>query len=125
MKGSEDVLIFEYNPEAGKHIIDEVDLIFLLDYNIPKRSGKWPQHVQNARAKRILIDHHPYPKKACDVVISHPKKSSTSELIFRLIDQLGEYESMNHATAECIYCGMNDRIQEVLPTTQTILKFLR
>lgn len=106
MKGSEDVLIFEYNPEAGKHIIDEVDLIFCLDYNIPKRIGKMATHVQNAHAKRILIDHHPYPEKACEVVISHPEKSSTSELIFRLIDQLGEYESMNHATAECIYCGM-------------------
>ena len=106
MPSSDDVLIFEYNPEVGKHIINEVDLIFCLDYNILKRIGKMAPYVQNAKANRILIDHHPYPEKDCNVVISHPDKSSTSELIFRFIDQSGEYERMSHDTAACIYCGM-------------------
>jgi len=39
-------------------------------------------------------------------VISYPEVSSTSELIFRLLYQLGEYESIDKDIAECIYCGM-------------------
>lgn len=106
MHGANDVLIFEYNPEAGQRIIENSDLIFCLDYNVPKRIGDMAPYVQNAQAGRILIDHHLYPENSCDVVISHPEISSTSELIFRLLCQLDEYENLSDESAECIYCGM-------------------
>ena len=106
MKGAGEVLIFEYNPEAGKKIIENSDLIFCLDHNIPKRIGEMGPIVENVNAPKILIDHHPYPSDSCSVTISHPEISSTSELIFRLFYQLGEYEKITQDIAECIYCGM-------------------
>jgi phosphoesterase RecJ-like protein len=35
-----------------------------------------------------------------------PELSSTSELAFRIIWQLGGFDSMNKACAACLYCGM-------------------
>lgn len=106
MKGTENVLVYEYNPEVGQHIITNAELIFCIDFNVPKRIGKMAPFVTASTAKKILIDHHPYPENSCDVVISYPEISSTSELIFRLLYQLGECESIDKDIAECIYCGM-------------------
>ncbi len=106
MKGTENVLVYEYNPEVGQHLITNAELIFCLDFNVPKRIGKMASFVTASNAKKILIDHHPYPENSCDVVISYPEISSTSELIFRLFYQSGEYEYIDKDIAECIYCGM-------------------
>lgn len=106
MKGTENVLVYEYNPEVGQHIIMNAELIFCIDFNVPKRIGKMAPFVTASTAKKILIDHHPYPENSCDVVISYPEISSTSELIFRLLYQAGEYEYIDKDIAECIYCGM-------------------
>lgn len=106
MKGTENVLVYEYNPEVGQYIITNAELIFCIDFNVPKRIGKMAPFVTASTAKKILIDHHPYPENSCDVVISYPEISSTSELIFRLLYQAGEYEYIDKDIAECIYCGM-------------------
>ncbi len=106
MKGANEVLVYEYNPEAGQRIIENSELIFCLDFNVPKRNGEMAPFVQKSAAKKVLIDHHPFPGNSCDVFISHPEISSTSELIFRLLYQLDEYGKINRESAECIYCGM-------------------
>ena len=61
----------------------------------------------NAKAHKILIDHHlnPSPDFA-NVVISYPQISSTSELIFRAICRMGHFSDINLGCAECIYVGM-------------------
>ena len=40
------------------------------------------------------------------LTVSHPHMSSTSELVFRIIWQLGGFEEMSRKCAACIYCGM-------------------
>ena len=63
--------------------------------------------VARAKADRILIDHHLNPdRNIAKLVISHPQMSSTSELVFRLILQLGGFEDMTQSMATCIYTGM-------------------
>ncbi|HHT30038.1 MULTISPECIES: DHH family phosphoesterase [Petrimonas] len=106
MKGSDDILIHEYNPKAAQVIFDHADLIFCLDYNIPKRVGGMAPLLEKSSAHKILVDHHLFPGDIFDVVISHPAISSTSELIFRLLYQAGRYEGIDRTVAECIYCGM-------------------
>ena len=106
MNGASDVLIYDYNPKAAQTIFDHADLIFSLDYNVPKRVGKMASLLENARAKKVLIDHHLFPGDIFDVVISYPKISSTSELVFRLFYQAEKYEELDEIEAECIYCGM-------------------
>lgn len=106
MKGASEVEIYEYNPSAAQKILYHTDLIFALDYNIPKRTGDMGPVLELSPAKKILIDHHLFPGNIFDITLSHPEISSTSELIFRLLFQADKYDELTLAEAECIYCGM-------------------
>ena len=53
-----------------------------------------------------MIDHHLFPGDFCRVTISHPEISSTSELIFRFICQMGMFDMLSKEMADCIYTGM-------------------
>ncbi len=106
MQGASEIEVYEYNPAAAQHILHNAELIFTLDYNIPKRVGEMGTYLEASPAKKILIDHHPFPGDTFDITVSHPEISSTSELIFRLLFQAGKYEELTQAEAECIYCGM-------------------
>lgn len=92
---------------AATQIINEADLIFCLDFNGLSRLQEMEGAVARAKADRILIDHHLNPDRSiAKLVISHPQMSSTSELVFRLILQLGGFEDMTQSMATCIYTGM-------------------
>lgn len=92
---------------ATTQIINEADLIFCLDFNGLSRLQEMEGAVARAKADRILIDHHLNPdRNIAKLVISHPQMSSTSELVFRLILQLGGFEDMTQSMATCIYTGM-------------------
>lgn len=92
---------------AATQIINEADLIFCLDFNGLSRLQEMEGAVARAKADRILIDHHLNPdRNIAKLVISHPQTSSTSELVFRLILQLGGFEDMTQSMATCIYTGM-------------------
>ena len=53
-----------------------------------------------------MVDHHLDPEAFCNVTISHPEISSTSELVFRLICRMGCFDDISFEGAECIYTGM-------------------
>ena len=106
MEGANEIDVYDYNPSAGQRIIASADLIFCLDYNIFKRVGSMGPYLEESSATKVLIDHHLLPGEGFNVTISHPEISSTSELIFRLLTQAGEYEGLTKTEAECIYCGM-------------------
>lgn len=104
--GAEDILIYEKQQEFSRKLISEAQLIFCLDFNVPKRISHLGPLVEAAKAKKVLIDHHPYPSDFCDIAISHPEISSTSELVFRLICRMGDFETMSYNSATAIYTGM-------------------
>lgn len=106
MKGADDILIYEYNSEAAQVIIEKADLIFSLDYNIPKRIGPMGAFLEAAKAKKILIDHHLDPGDIFDVTISYPQISSTCELVFRFLYQAEHLKSFDKTISECLYTGM-------------------
>ena len=104
--GAKDILEYERYPEFAQKLIAEAELIFCLDFNVPKRSYHLGPFIEAAKGKKVLIDHHPEPTDFCDVMISYPEISSTSELIFRLICRMGDFEVMSHESATAIYTGM-------------------
>ena len=106
MRGASDVLIAEKDPAMTAELMDAAELIFLLDFNILKRIDQLEPLVKQASAKKILIDHHLDPEKFCDLIISHPEISSTSELVFRFICRMGLFDYVDKSCAECIYTGM-------------------
>lgn len=106
MPGSECVLVYEENKEICDKIFEEAELIFTLDFNVANRMAKMEKVVIDAKAPKILVDHHLHPGDYAKVTISYPEISSTSELIFRLICRMGDFSKINLAAAECIYTGM-------------------
>ena len=106
MNGSDNIVINTYIPTVAEQIIKHSDLIFCLDFNTLKRIGDLAVNVEQASAHKILIDHHLLPDPDFDVLISYPHISSTSEIVFRLLLQMGEFDKITPVIAECIYTGM-------------------
>ena len=106
MPGAENVIVYEKDKAKADEILASTELIFTLDFNTPSRMDKMADAVMNAPAPKILVDHHLHPADYAKITISYPEVSSTSELIFRLICRMGDFDKINLAGAECIYTGM-------------------
>lgn len=104
---SHQIHYFAKHETSTSQIINEADLIFCLDFNGLQRLQEMQDVVSKSSATRIMIDHHEDPdKEMAKLIISFPSMCSTSEIIFRLIYQLGGYERMTRPMATCIYAGM-------------------
>ena len=106
MPGSKDVLLYDRYKEFADKLIAEAEIICCLDFNALSRIDAMADAVRAAKGKKILVDHHLYPEEFCDIIISHPNISSTSELVFRLICRMGYFNEITKQGAECIYTGM-------------------
>ncbi|HBJ76544.1 MAG TPA: DHH family phosphoesterase, partial [Porphyromonadaceae bacterium] len=108
LKGFKDILVVpQIGKEKTKQIFDEASLICCLDFNESGRVGKYLQELlTSSQAKRLIIDHHLDINIVGEVTISCPELSSTSEIIFRLVWQMGVYPQMDRDFAEDIYCGI-------------------
>lgn len=106
MNGTKDVVVNTYMSTVAETLIRDAELIFCLDFNTLKRIGVLGELVEQSTAKRVLIDHHPDPDEDFDIVISYPKISSTCEVVFRLMVQMGGFDKVSSSVAECIYTGM-------------------
>ncbi len=106
MPGSDRIVVHEQQPEKAEQLLRDAELVFALDFNVPSRLANLSEAVMQSTAKKILIDHHLNPGDFAQIILSYPEISSTSELVFRLICRMGDYEKINLAAAECIYTGM-------------------
>ena len=105
MPDVETILICEKDAAKAQALINDADLLICSDFNEPKRIGQLGQMAIEATCPKILIDHHLFPSDFADVTISYSDCPSASELVFRLIRQLGTTE-LSVELATCIYTGM-------------------
>jgi phosphoesterase RecJ-like protein len=106
MPGAQNVKFYSEAAEESERLIKQADLIFLMDMNSVNRLQDMSAPIEKSKAKRIIIDHHLDPQTNVDLVISRPKMSSTSELVLRMLYQMGGYDQMSRSGAACIYTGM-------------------
>jgi bifunctional oligoribonuclease and PAP phosphatase NrnA len=106
ISGTEKIIQYDYQPDLSARLVAEAQLIFCLDFNVLKRIKDLGELVRSAKAKKVMVDHHPHPEDFADVTISYPQISSTSELIFRLICRMGDFDQISKQGAEAIYTGM-------------------
>jgi phosphoesterase RecJ-like protein len=106
LPGSKDVTIYEKYSEFADRLIADADVIFCLDFNDPKRVEKLADPILKSEARKVLIDHHLNPVDFCNVTMSYPSISSTSEMVFRFICRMGLFDLISKEGAECIYAGM-------------------
>ena len=106
MPGAKEVIIYNRYKEFADKLIQEADVICCLDFNVLSRIDEMEEIVRTSPGRKMIVDHHLYPGDFARIVISHPEISSTSELVFRLICQLGNFGDITKEGAECIYTGM-------------------
>ena len=108
MTGIRDIVIFKTDTEGcAEKAVSEADIIFCLDFHSLSRLDSLGDMIAaNTTAKRVLIDHHLNPSEAFDVMFSHPEASSTSYLVYKLIEAVWGAESVTAKQAEVMYVGM-------------------
>lgn len=107
LPGTERIIRYDkHAADKADEILQKADLIFCLDFNGTNRVDEMKYALEQSPARKIMIDHHLDPSMDTVLTVSHPQMSSTSELVFRIIWQLGGFEEMSRKCAVCIYCGM-------------------
>ncbi len=86
--------------------IASADLAICLDFNSYSRLGEMAADLEASRCRKVLIDHHPDPAIGADLSVSRPEASSTSELVTRIIWQMGGFAHLGTKGAAALYCGM-------------------
>jgi len=101
-----EAVFFNKNIQLVEKVFYESELVFCLDFNERKRVGKMQSLLENSKATKILIDHHPYPDAFFDILISEQEVSSTAELVYTVIELCQWTSYINKEVAECLFTGI-------------------
>lgn len=96
----------EAEEAALAEVFAQADLLLCMDYNDAKRTQGLCPYIEQSTAKKVLIDHHMFPKHFCDLEFSFPDLSSTCELAFRMVMALGLEEKLGKLAASYFYMGL-------------------
>lgn len=106
LPGFKDISIFTRHEDFCRRVIADSDLIICCDFNQSSRQDHLGPIVVASSARKVMIDHHQEPEYFCDLTFSFPDMSSTCELVFRIIADMGYYLEMDKDSAICICTGM-------------------
>ncbi len=108
MPGISGIRVFkdDKNGETSK-FISECEIIFCLDFNcIARLEGLSEPILANKKAKFVLIDHHLNPPAEYDIAFSYPECSSTSLLVYNLIERLSGVSAITKEMGEALFVGI-------------------
>jgi phosphoesterase RecJ-like protein len=90
---------------AEKHIA-AAEVIYCLDFNAITRLDKLSPAIQQAKASKVMIDHHQSPEDFAAITFSNTSYAATCELIYDIICGLGEEAKIDEAIAQNLYTGL-------------------
>ena len=106
LPNSEKIVRYDKRRDYVDTVLKLADLIICLDFNTLARTDQLETALSASPAKKVLIDHHLDPDVDAVVKVSQPKASSTCELVFRVVWQLGLFDQLGKHFAVPVYCGM-------------------
>lgn len=106
LRGSSKVLLFDTNVQKADAALAAAEIIFCLDFNSLTRIDELGKKIGESKAVKFMVDHHPNPDQFADYVLSEVTASSTCELIYDLIDMLGDADSITKSIGEALFCGI-------------------
>lgn len=106
MPGDSKVYIYPYQVSESQRLIAEAELIFSLDYNSLNRIGDVGSFVAANPCPKVLIDHHLFPDDFARFVLHKVEASSTAELVYEFLEQLGAADKVNATIGACLYAGI-------------------
>lgn len=87
-------------------LIRDAGGVFCLDFSALHRINDMGDMVSASAATKVLIDHHLEPQKFADFEQWDQTAASTAELVFDLIDRLGDRNLIDPEMADCLYAGI-------------------
>ncbi|UYW02618.1 bifunctional oligoribonuclease/PAP phosphatase NrnA [Flavobacterium agricola] len=100
-------VIYENTPEKASKILDEAELIFTLDFNAFHRTGDvMGQKLATLQQPFVMIDHHELPDPYATYMYSDTSMSSTCEMVYHFISNLGYENMVDYNIATCLYTGI-------------------
>ena len=106
LPSSQAVVRYDKHPEQVRQLFAEADLVFCVDFNALSRLDDMEEAFKLCKGKKVMLDLHLSPALEVDLGVSRPHLSSASEVVFRVVWQLGGFEQMTRQWAACVYCGM-------------------
>lgn len=100
------IVRYDKHKDMVEDFLRTTDLLMCLDFNQASRTDSMADVITAASCHKVMIDHHLAPNMKTDLTVSHPELSSTCELVFRIVWQLGGFDSMGRNFATATYCGM-------------------
>ncbi|MFV0269246.1 MAG: DHH family phosphoesterase [Draconibacterium sp.] len=100
------ITIYQKDKKAAKEWLFDSDVLICVDFNEEKRAGHLAKMISRFPKTKILIDHHPYPGDFCQYTVSETQYSSSAELVYDVIGQLGYTEYINAQAAEALFTGI-------------------
>lgn len=101
-----EIVRFDKRPELVTKAFDEADLVVCLDFNVYSRVADLQQTLRDCKAKILHIDHHIGNDIESEVSVLQEGASSTCELIYKVIRQLGDIDKLDHLFFDPIYTGI-------------------
>ncbi|CAN5916853.1 bifunctional oligoribonuclease/PAP phosphatase NrnA [soil metagenome] len=107
MPGNEEVVVYsEQTDSLVRTIISEAQVIFCLDFSCLSRINEMGPYVREAKATKVLIDHHLELERFADIEFSDTKAAAASELVYKVIRDLGDEALIDVPIGECLYAGI-------------------
>jgi phosphoesterase RecJ-like protein len=106
LPSSETVLVYENDRVNCTQILNEVELVFTLDFNALHRTGEMEQVLSKLSAPMIMIDHHQLPDSYATFTYSDTSFGSTCEMIYNFIGYLNQKGLIDKTIATCLYTGI-------------------
>jgi len=106
MPGADSIKIANKEKQACADLIANADMIICLDFNVPERVGALTHDLRQAKAIKVLIDHHLNPSNFFDIAYSRVETSSTAELVYEFIEAMGDESLIDYNMAVAIYVGI-------------------
>lgn len=102
-----DITVYDLKQDLAKERIARAQIIFCLDFNSLERIDKVGALVAgNKDAKIVMIDHHIDPEPFADFVISDVEASSTAEMVYKFIEEIGQLSKLNVKAGEALFTGI-------------------
>lgn len=106
LPGFDRMAVFTRHEEYCEKLFNDSDLVICCDFNQPSRLDRMQRLLDDAASPKVLIDHHVEPFQFADIIFSFPDMSSTCELSFRIMAELGLYSELSLDAATCLLTGM-------------------
>ncbi|WP_347841098.1 bifunctional oligoribonuclease/PAP phosphatase NrnA [uncultured Draconibacterium sp.] len=100
------VLMYNEDKKTAKNWLKVADVMICVDFNDASRAGILEKKILEFPYKKVMIDHHPYPKEFCDFRISETSYSSTAELVYDVLCKAGFQSYFSQSAAEALYTGI-------------------